>query len=125
MSVSRAASEQRIRDNRIRRNKELRHHFVMCLLTFALIISFASIFFSLRIKAQEQNEEIYYKYYKSVVVEEGDTLWQYAKMYGNTPNYNSPDDYIKEVIRINSLAKDSITTGQYLILPYYSSEFVS
>lgn len=123
--MSAELSERRIRNKQIRRRRELRHHFRMCLLTLMLAVSFSLIFFSFRTKAQGQDEEILYKYYKSVIVEDGDTLWNYACQYGDVQYYNSHSDYINEVIHINSLSEDKITSGQYLILPYYSSEFIS
>ncbi|MBD5547470.1 MAG: peptidoglycan-binding protein [Lachnospiraceae bacterium] len=118
-------SERRIRNNRIRRRRELRHRFMMCIFTILLVIGFSTLFFSFKTKAQGNDEEILYKYYKSIVVEEGDTLWNYACQYVEGSYYNSYDDYIKEVIMINSLTDDAITVGQHLILPYYSPEFVS
>ena len=116
-------SERRIKNNRIRRRQELRRHFMISIFTFILILSFSTLFFSLRTKAQGQNE-LLYKYYKSVVVEEGDTLWHYACQYAQEEYYDSQEDYIQEVIHINSLSEDHITAGQYLILPYYSPEFI-
>lgn len=118
------ASERRIRNNRMRRTRQLRRHMIMCLLTFVLVISFSSIFFSFRTKAQSSEEEILYKYYKSVMVEDGDTLWGYAEIYGDSRYYDSNDAYVKEVMNMNFLNDDQITSGQYLILPYYSPEFL-
>lgn len=116
-------SERRIRNNRIRRKRQLRRNIIMCLMTFLLVISLSSVFFSFRTKAQSSDEEILYKYYKSVMVEAGDTLWGYAEEYGNNQYYDSHDAYIREVMNINFLGDEQITKGQYLILPYYSSEF--
>lgn len=118
-------SERRIRNNRIRRRRELRNRFMMCVLTLVLVIGFSILFFSFKTKAQGNDEKILYKYYKSIVVEEGDTLWYYACQYVEESYYDSYDDYIKEVIMINSLKDDAITAGQHLILPYYSPDFVS
>ena len=117
------ASELRIRNNRIRRKQQLRRNAIICLLTFVLVISFSFIFFSFRTRAQSSDEEILYKYYKSVMVEDGDTLWRYADIYGDSQHYDSHDAYIKEVMEMNFLKNDQITSGQYLIIPYYSSEF--
>lgn len=116
-------SERRIRNNRMRRKHQLQRNIMVCLLTFLLVITLASLLFSFRTKAQVNDEEILYKYYKSVMVKEGDTLWRYAEIYGSHLYYDSHDDYIKEVMDMNSLADDRITSGQYLILPYYSPEF--
>lgn len=117
-------SERRIRNNRIKRRRELRHRFTMCILTLLLVFTFSCLLFGFRTSAQGNDEEILYKYYKSIVVEEGDTLWDYACRYGEEQYYEQYNDYIKEVICINSLPDDTITAGQHLILPYYSPEFI-
>ena len=121
--MSARVSERRIRNNCLRRRRQLRRHLIMCMLTFVLVISLSSVFFALRTKAQNSNEDILYKYYKSVMVEDGDTLWNYAELYGNKQVHEKNEDYIKEVIEMNFLDSDEITAGQYLILPYYSPEF--
>ncbi|MGN0365110.1 MAG: hypothetical protein ACI4E5_04120 [Suilimivivens sp.] len=121
--MSARVSERRIRNNRLRRRRQLRRHLIMCMLTFVLVISLSSVFFAFRTKAQNSNEDILYKYYKSVMVEDGDTLWNYAELYGNKQVHEKNEDYIKEVIEMNFLDSDEITAGQYLILPYYSPEF--
>ncbi len=66
-----------------------------------------------------------FKYYTSVTVEAGESLWDLAGEYADDVHYAVRDDYIAEVCRINHLAdKDSITAGQTLILPYYSPDYV-
>lgn len=115
-------SERRIRNNRIRRKRQLYRNIAACLFTVFLIISLSFAFFSFKTKAQSSDEEILYKYYKSIVVENGDTLWGYAEIYGNTEYYDSYETYIKEVMHINFLPDEQITYGQHLILPYYSPD---
>lgn len=107
--------------NRIRRKRQLRNRLVMCFLTILLVVAFSSFFFGFGAKAQENNEEKAYKYYKSITIEVGDTLWHYAKQYGDERYYDDCNDYIREVKRINSLRNDQITAGAHLILPYYGS----
>jgi len=119
-----SVSERRIRNNRIRRRRQLKHHILMFITTVLLISCFSVCFFSFKAKAQSGSEEIAYKYYKSITVENGDTIWDYAEKYADSEYYDSYDCYIKEVIRINSLSDDSIQSGQYIIIPYYSYEFV-
>ena len=117
-------SELRIRNNRIRRTRQLRRNMIMFFLTIVLVICFSIIFFSFKTKAQSNEEEVLYKYYKSVMVSEGDSLWKYAQMYGDNQYYDNYEDYMKEVMNMNFLEDDTIITGQYLILPYYSREFM-
>ena len=118
-------SERRIRNNKLRRRRQLRHHIMMFAMTVLLIVSLSVCFFGFKTKAQSETEQIAYKYYKSIVVESGDTIWDYANEYAHEDFYDSYDSYIKEVIRINAMSDDSIQSGQYLIIPYYSYEFVS
>lgn len=117
------ASERRIRNNRIRRKKELRRHILTCILMLTLTIGSSLLFFSFRAKAQSSDEEILYKYYKSTVVSAGDTLWDYANEYGTNRYYDDQQEYISEVMQMNGLDSDRITAGQYIVLPYYSAEF--
>ena len=98
---------------------------MMFILTIVLISGFSVGFFSFKTKAQNETEKVAYKYYKSIIVKSGDTIWDYAEEYANMDYYDSYDSYIKEVIRINAMPDDSIQSGQYLIIPYYSYDFIS
>lgn len=124
MTVEMSVSERRIRNNRIRRQRELRRRIFMSVLTCVMAVAFSLIFFSFKTKAQGSDEEILYKYYKSTVVEEGDTLWDYAASYASREHYTSYSAYIDEVKKINVLPDETITAGQHIILPYYSPEFL-
>lgn len=62
-----------------------------------------------------------HKYYTSVEIESGSSLWEIAEEY-MTEEYDSVEDYIKEVKQINHLTEDLIYEGAYLCVPYYSSE---
>ena len=65
-----------------------------------------------------------FKYYTSVTVEAGDSLWQIAGDYIDS-HYDSRESFIAEVRSINHLAdNDTIYAGQILIVPYFSSEYV-
>ncbi|MCH5337214.1 MAG: LysM peptidoglycan-binding domain-containing protein [Acetatifactor sp.] len=66
-----------------------------------------------------------FKYYTSVTVEAGESLWVLAEEYVDGVHYDSRESYIAEVCSINHLAdENAITAGQMLILPYYSQEYV-
>ena len=91
--------------------------------TFCLTVTLAVVFgsFLSRAKAKEP-KTAYYKYYTSVEIQPGDTLWTLADCY--LENYESKELYINEVIELNSLAGNGrIISGQNLILPYYSQEY--
>ena len=58
------------------------------------------------------------KYYKSIEIVSGDTLWDLAETHMDD-NYDCVQDYIDEVKDMNGLLDDSIHDGQYLMIPYY------
>lgn len=118
-------SERRIKNNRLRRRRQIRRNICMCFITVIIIAGISTIFFSFKAKAQSNEEIISYKYYKSITVAAGDTLWDYAESYADAEFYDSYSSYIKEVKEINHLKDDNITYGQHIIVPYYSSEFKS
>ncbi len=60
------------------------------------------------------------KYYKSVTIMPGDTLWSIAEEYMDPMQYTDARDYIKELRQINSLDSDSIKSGCHIIVSYYS-----
>ena len=66
-----------------------------------------------------------FKYYTSVTVENGETLWDIADKFVDYCYYKNKNSYIKEVQSINHLDENcSIDAGQILILPYYSSKYI-
>lgn len=117
-------SERRIRNNKIRRQRERRKNILLFVLTFSLALSLSVSAGSFLSNAKEHNAQTEYKYYASIPVSEGDTLWSIAKTHMGD-HYDTVEDYIKELRQINSLnGDDSIKTGMYLVVPYYSTEFV-
>jgi len=72
-----------------------------------------------------KEEELSFKYYKSISVQEGDTLTSIAKVYADEEHYSSVEKYVQEVMYINHLKNaDKICAGDYLIVPYFSDEFL-
>ena len=96
---------------------------LFAILAIILIIS-ATIFSTTIILADtEKNNTEYYKYFKSIEIEEGDTLWSIAEEYMTTEHYGSVNEYIKEIKDTNGLSSDTIKAGQNLIITYYSTEY--
>ena len=63
----------------------------------------------------------YNKYYKSVRVEAGDTLWTIADEYIADLNIDK-QEYIAEICTLNNISKDDIYTGDYIVVAYYSQD---
>ncbi len=112
-------SERRIVNNRLRRNRELKRRITVFVLSLVLFSVMAIIFFGSKSQASDIDNPTLCKYYKSVMVSEGETLTDLAGTYGGA-HYKSTSDFIREVCYINNLESDSITAGLYLIVPYYS-----
>lgn len=68
-----------------------------------------------------QADHVNSKYYTTIQVESGDTLWDIALEY-RTVEYSSIQAYINEVKDINHIIGDEITSGCYLTIPYYAEE---
>ncbi len=115
---TRAAAKRRHRERQVRRNILL---LVLSIILVLLLSFLLGGFFS---QASDLEHKISYKYYKSVEIMPGDTLWAIAEEYSDTENYASTVEYIEEVKRMNSLKSNTIHAGNYLIVPYYSTEFV-
>lgn len=116
-------SERRIVRNRIRRKRQIRRNILVTGMAVFLILSLSATFFSFRSKAGSDSEQIMYKYFKSISVSYGDTLSTYADDY-NVESEQERESYIQEIMRINHLEDETIRSGEYLIVPYYSSEFI-
>lgn len=94
----------------------------------AALLSFVAVIFLLIFHFTPQNTQAdsepkapTYKYYTSIRVSSGDTLWDIANEY-RTEEYSSISSYISEVRKINHLKSNQITDGMYLCVPYYSVE---
>lgn len=100
------------------RNQRIAFVSILFVILFILI---SSILFG-SIKAQAASAETSYKYYTSIQVQKGDTLWKIANSY-ITEEYDSVNDYIEEICSINHISHD-IHSGQYLTIPYYSDKYL-
>lgn len=59
------------------------------------------------------------KYYKTVSINYGDTLWEIASEYTDGSN-SRIKECISEIMSINNLKSDNITAGMKIIVPYYA-----
>ena len=80
-----------------------------------LLGSSISAFASAREKAR------IHKYYTSIQLRQGDSLWELAGEYASTDQ--SEQEFIDEVCEVNGISESNILhRGQYLVVPYYSDE---
>lgn len=107
-----------LRLRRERRRRILISMFAMLIMT-CVIMTGSMLYSSIRTQAGNG-----FKYYTSVTIQSGETLWSLADEYVDYDYYKDKNLYISEVCSINHLDEDcTITTGQILIVPYYSDEY--
>lgn len=112
-----ARREQVLQEQRTHRKKVLLF-FLTLIVMFGVGVGFGTLL----AKAEEPETDSMYKYYTSIKVEPGDTLWDLAELYMDDKHYDTRMDYIYEVININHMMTDRLTAGKKLIIPYYSDE---
>lgn len=116
-------NKQEIKTRKKNRGQAARKRMLILLATMLMItigsVIFGSSFTSAQ--AQETKSEPTYKYYTSIVIEKGDSLWSIAQEY-ITSDYDNIQEYIEELIQLNSLTSETIHEGQHLLVAYYDTE---
>lgn len=96
----------------------------LLLLISVLCIMVVSGFFGrslMRVMAEEESTIYYDKYYTSIQLKEGDTLWSIANEY-KVNSGKTTEEYIRELRKMNNLCDDRIFAGNYLTICYYRPE---
>lgn len=81
----------------------------------SICVSFGAFFVSAHGKS-EDNQPLY-KYYRSIEIQSGDTLWEIAEKT-LTADYDSVPEYVQALKDMNNLDSDYIQAGQNLIIAY-------
>lgn len=95
-------------------NKQMKTLFIVIITAIILLGS------SIHAFASSKENQPLHKYYTSVRVEAGDTLWKIAEEY--KPSADSTKSYIKEICKLNKIKSDDIHAGDYIVVAYYSTE---
>jgi cell division protein YceG involved in septum cleavage len=106
-----------------RRERKVRHQKRFIVFSGVLILSIMILLgTSIHAFAGSKHEpQPVYKYYTSVRVEKGDTLWSVADKYMDASQTDKAS-YIREISELNHLSDDEIRAGEYLVVAYYSTE---
>ncbi len=123
-SIALYKSDMRRIMNKKRRQRQLRRNIITGVIALILIISLTVALGSIMVYAQSNDKVTMYKYYTSIEVQQGETLWSIAEKNLETGQYEDLISYIKEILHINHLKDDTIIAGQNLIIPYFSEQFV-
>lgn len=110
----------------IRKNhREQNRMLVLCIATIFIVFVACSLFGNILSSAHDNRSDnrVNYKYYTSIEIQAGDTLWDIAEEY-ITEDYKTVQDYIKALKEMNSLHTDDIEAGQKLMVAYNDTEFI-
>ena len=92
---------------------------------FLFVIGISTILFFVgrknvnEVEAKDFPFTVQEKYFTSIEIEEGDTLWSISEEY-MTPEYKSRNEFIEEVREMNHITGSMIQAGDKLLIPYYS-----
>ncbi|MCI8967593.1 MAG: LysM peptidoglycan-binding domain-containing protein [Lachnospiraceae bacterium] len=110
--------------NRQKRKRQVRYHTITLILSLFILITISFLFASFSTEANDLEHQPSYKYYKSVEITKGDTLWSIANDNFDSEHYKDLHEYVTEVKKLNTLSSDDIVAGNFVIVPYYAPEFV-
>lgn len=92
------------------------------IITAIVVVIVALSVFSLSAKAKSTQGANDYKYYTSHMIMPGESLWIIAEENIDYTHYESIQDYIKEINFINGITDSELKIGDYILIPYFSSE---
>lgn len=91
---------------------------LMMILAVAVLISANMFGHSLmNAMADTPEEPAMSRCYKSITIEEGDSLWEIAREYSDGTKL-SVKEYVKELKQMNGLKEDTIHAGNHLTVMY-------
>lgn len=86
-----------------------------------MILAFLSGFFGhtlLNARAEEEPLVPQNRYYTSIQLKAGDSLWKIADRYADKSRYSTAE-YMQELKEINGLKSEAIHSGEFLTVFYY------
>ena len=106
-----------------RREAKRNQRIALYAIVLIAVLAFTGSILFCSTKAQAAPAEPTYKYYTSIQIQKGDTLWSIADSY-ITDEYKDKKEYIQEICSINHISEDDIHSGQYITIPYYSNDYL-
>ena len=92
------------------------------LVVLMMIAAFGSGFFGhtlLNVHAEEEEILDQNRYYTSIQITQGDSLWNIASHYAAGSSYTT-QEYLEELKRMNGLKEEKIHSGEYLTVMYFA-----
>ena len=119
---SETVQKRKSKRTRIKRTKLVVERILLTICIIALLAICSSAILT-KANTSEEAEKVYYKYYKQIEVQEGDSLWSIAGEYMINGPYESRKEYMDEVARLNQLTSTTIFKGHSLIVPYFEDVY--
>ncbi len=105
----------------MRNRKKSYNRFTRRFIPVVIIAIMITLFVSITsVGAAEKKEKQTYINYMSVQIMPGDSLWSIANTYCDKSDMDVKA-YIKELKELNNLSGDTIHSGNYLIVFYYTT----
>ena len=91
------------------------------LIALVMIVMIMSCFFgkTLVMANEDEDDAVYNRYYTTIEVEKGDTLWSVAKTYYHHSGM-SVREYVYELKLINGMVSDELRAGEMISVEYYA-----
>ena len=116
--ISERANESlRKRETVVRRQKKLLAITVLIVVTLGILLGTSMN----ALASSKADVASYNKYYTSIRIEAGDTLWTIADEYISDLNIDK-QEYIAEICAINDICENEIHAGDYVVIAYYSQD---
>lgn len=111
--------ERRYRAKLKKERQIAKRKLTLLIVTILVIVIGCIVFGSIFSSAHVDKVDKEMKYYKSIEIKNGDTLWDIAGEYASDIYYDSTQDYVDEIKEVNGLTSNMIHQGQHLIVVYY------
>lgn len=98
-----------------------RQKTILSLIIITIISGIILLSSSIHAFAQITNNKPVHKYYTSIEISDGDTLWDIADEYIGSYNIDK-NEYINEICELNHLSNGQIHSGNNIIIAYYSTD---
>ena len=110
--------------NRQRRERQLRRRVITALVMLCVIVILSMfVIFSFKSDASSDGGHKQYRYYTSVSITRGDSVWSIADEYMDPMHYRDVASFARDIAHVNRISSDAkLMAGTSLIVPYYSDE---
>ncbi|MCC8126902.1 MAG: LysM peptidoglycan-binding domain-containing protein [Clostridiales bacterium] len=108
-----------VKVKRLRKKNNIKNFIIIVLMVLAFCSGFFGHSLLINAHAEEKTEPGHNRYYTSVQLKKGDSLWNIAKDYADGTGFSTLE-YMEELKRLNHLESENIHAGEYLTVVYFN-----